>query len=613
MLQLLVVEKEFQGRKIGRTLLSKIISDASSAVRVECWCPQQSRVMQRLLKSLQFRKADGHVSSGAVAQPSSRWVLELIRGRSALRADVMLPDRSASGKSASLFSAANEYFNQGDYVEAISLYEELIKTNSKHAGAFNNLGAALYKLGRFKEAEQSWRQATQVKSDNFDAHNNLGNLLRWKGHFAEAEAVLRRAIKLRPNHVAARINLGLTLASLGRMREAKASFEKALKIAPRDVDVLNGLAGVARLEGRFDEAEALYKRALEINPNAAGAWAGLVGIRKMTSLESSWLERMEALAASGIPSWEETELRFAIGKYCDDVKDFKRAFQSYKRGNDLLKLLAEPYEHESRSQDVDEFVRVYTRQTVSGLEVGGSASAKPVFVVGMMRSGTSLVEQIISTHPAAVGMGELGFWADAAREHASALRQGLLGEPLRKKLEEAYLRVLAKHSATAQRIVDKTPVNADYLGLIHSIFPRARIIHMQRDPIDTCLSCYFQQLSPGLKFTMDLSDLAHYYREHERLMAHWHAVLPPGTVLDVPYAELVADQKGWTRKILDFIGLEWDERCLDFHQTGRAVVTASYWQVRQKIYVDSVGRWRNYEEFIGPLLELKNNPARTLR
>ena len=231
---------------------------------------------------------------------------------------------------------------------------------------------------------------------------------------------------------------------------------------------------------------------------------------------------------------------------------------------------------------------------------------KPVFVVGMMRSGTSLAEQIIASHPAAIGAGELQFWNDAVRVHEALIRRGELGEPIRKQLAEGYLRTLAGYSVDALRIVDKTPVNSDYLGVIHSVFPNARIIYMRRDPIDTCLSCYFQQFSPALPFTMDLRDLAHYYRQHWRLIEHWRAVLPPGAILDVPYAELVADQEGWSRKILDFVGLEWDERCLDFHKTKRPVVTASYWQVRQKIYNKSVERWRNYEKFINPLLDLRD-------
>jgi hypothetical protein len=205
----------------------------------------------------------------------------------------------------------------------------------------------------------------------------------------------------------------------------------------------------------------------------------------------------------------------------------------------------------------------------------------------------------------AKGAGELEFWGDAAREHDAEIRRGQLSAPQRKSLAEAYLRTLTRDFADAVRVVDKAPTNADRLGLIHSVFPNARIIYMQRDPIDTCLSCYFQQFSTALNFTLDLSDLAHYFREHQRLVAHWRAVLPPGSMLDVPYEELVTDQPTWTRKILQFLDLEWDDRCLDFHKTKRSVVTASSWQVRQKIYAHSVGRWRKYEKFIGPLLQLR--------
>jgi hypothetical protein len=326
----------------------------------------------------------------------------------------------------------------------------------------------------------------------------------------------------------------------------------------------------------------------------------------MTSSDGAWLAAAEETAASGIAPSEEIDLRFAIGKYHDDVRDFARAFQSYKRANELQKAIAGNYDRKARTHFVDDMIRVYSRHTLAGVEGGASASMKPVFVVGMMRSGTSLAEQIIASHPAVIGAGELGFWSDAVQEDEPVMRQEPLGEPTRKKLAESYLRSLARHSADALHIVDKATVNSDYLGMIHSVFPNARIVYMRRDPIDTCLSCYFQQLSPSMEFTTDLSDLAHYYREHRRLIAHWRTVLPPGTILDVPYEELIADQEGWTRKILDFLGLEWDERCLDFHKTERAVVTASYWQVRQRIYKDSVGRWRNYEKFIGPLRGLKN-------
>ena len=514
-------------------------------------------------------------------------------------------DRPDSSTAQHLLAQGDEYLAQGAYAKAITSYGQLLELNPRHANALNNLGAALCKVGRYTEAEQHFRRAIDLKAGYSDAHSNLGNVLRWRGHLAGSENSLRRALNLKPNHVDARSNLGLTLLSLGRTIDAKAHFEKALRIAPRHADALLGMGQVAKAEGRFDEAEALFRRALEADPNMPGAWAALVGLRKMTS-HSGWLPRAEEIAASGIAPLEEAGVRFAIGKYYDDVADFSRAFHSYKRANGLLKAIAGDYERDARTRFVDDLIGVYTRETISRIDGGASASVKPILVVGMMRSGTSLAEQIIASHPAVKGAGELTFWSDAVHRHEAAIRQGPLGEPLRKKLAQEYLRTLTGHAVDALRIVDKAPVNSDYLGVIHSVFPKARIIYMRRDPIDTCLSCYFQQFSPALSFTMDLSDLAHYYREHQRLIAHWRAVLAPGTILDVPYEELVADQQGWTRKILDFLGLEWDERCLHFQNTQRTVATASFWQVRQTIYKDSVQRSRNYKKFIGALRDLKH-------
>jgi tetratricopeptide (TPR) repeat protein len=515
-------------------------------------------------------------------------------------------DRSSSAKVKYLLTEGNRCFARGAYAEAAAIYQRLVELDSRNADALNNLGSAFSKQGLLTDAERCLRQAVGIKPDYPEAHCNLGIVLRARGETAESEIWLRRALKLRPNYVDARINLGVTLLALGRLREARARFEKVLKVAPRHADALYLMGHVAKLDGRFEEAEARFKRALDIDPKMPNAWAALAGTRKMTSSDAAWLERAEEIAASGIMPFEEAELRFAIGKYCDDVNDFEQAFENYKRANQLLKTVADTYERDARTCFVDDMIRVYTPEAISTVKGGTSASMKPVFVVGMPRSGTSLVEQIIASHPAAKGAGELGFCGDAVLANDSDLRQGILSELTRKKLAETYLPALAARSGDALRIVDKAPVNSDYLGVIYSVFPNARIIYMRRDPIDTCLSCYFQHFSVALNFTMDLSDLAHYYREHQRLMAHWRAVLPPGSILDVPYADLVADQEAWTRKILDFLGLEWDERCLDFHKTERQVVTASTWQVRQKIYRNSVARWRNYEKFISPLLRLRD-------
>jgi tetratricopeptide (TPR) repeat protein len=515
-------------------------------------------------------------------------------------------DRPQSNDSKYLLTQGNRSIAQGAYAEAIAFYQDLLRLNPRHAAALNNLGSALYKLGRYREAEGNFYQAIRINPDFPDAHSNIGNMLLLKGQYTDAENSLRRALKLSPRFVDARINLGLTLAFLSRLRDAKSHFEKALKYEPRNADALFGMSLIAKTEGGFEQAGALLGRALQINPKMPRALASQTGLRKMTSSDSAWLESAQEVATSGIAPVDESELRFAMGKYYDDIGDFKRAFENYKRANELLKPIAEPFGREAYQRFVDTMIQVYTPGVFARVDGGASASMKPVFVVGMPRSGTSLTEQIIASHPSAKGAGELAFWTHVVQEYEAAIEEGPLGESTRDKLAEAYLRVLETKADEALRIVDKAPVNSDHLGVIHSVFPNARIIYMQRDPIDTCLSCYFQKFVLSLNFTMDLSDLAYYYRQHQRLMAHWRAVLPPGSILDVPYEELIVDQEGWTRKILDFLGLEWDEQVLDFHNTKRAVVTASFWQVRQKIYKNSVRRWRNYEKFIGPLLDLKN-------
>ena len=514
--------------------------------------------------------------------------------------------RSASREAQALHTRGNEFLARGAYAEALECYQQLVNLNSRDAAARNGLGIALAQLAHYSEAEDQFRRAIGIRPAFPEAHFNLAGVLQSTGRFDESEMPLRRALKLKPSYVEAGVSLGMSLIRLGRLREATDYYVRALRAAPGNVQALVGMGQIEALNGRFAEAEAAYRRALEVDPGASNAWAAMVWVRRMTPADGAWLKRAEKIAASSLTPGDESTIHFAIGKYCDDVGDFARAFRSYERANELHKLRAVPYNPEARTRFVDDMVRVYSRETLSRVRAGASDSSRPVFVVGMARSGTSLVEQIIASHPAAFGAGELTFWRGVVYKHETAIRKELLAEPLRKKLAEAYLRVLAGHSRDALRVVNKQPLNSDFLGLLHSALPNARMIYLRRDPIDTCLSCYFQQFPPVMNFTMDLADLAHYFREHQRLMAHWRSVLPRETLLEVPYEELVAEQGKWTRRMLDFLGLEWDERCLRFHETPRTVLTASHWQVRQKIYRSSLGRWRNYEKFIGPLLELRD-------
>lgn len=505
-----------------------------------------------------------------------------------------------------LFAKGNKLSAQGAYEEAAVYYEDLVAMHPQHAAGLNNLGAVLSKLGRLPEAQTRLAQAMQADPNLPDAYSNLATLLRWQGNFLDAERLLRRALKLNPRFVDARVNLGLTLALCDRGREAKPHFEKALKMEPRNSDALFGLALIARSEGRFDDAGKALERTLRIRPDMPSALASQTGIRRMTPADAAWLQQAEKVVASGIAPMDESELRFAMGKYFDDIGDFARAFKSYKRGNELLKPLAQPYTHDAREQAVRELKKCYDTKRGAIERDAASDSMKPVFVVGMPRSGTSLVEQIVASHPSAKGAGEMTFWDDAVREHGIQYHQTALDESAARKLAERYLQSLSLRCGEAIRIVDKAPVNSDYLGIIHAVFPNARIIYVQRDPIDVCLSCYFQKFTLAQNYAMDLTDLAHYYRQHRGLMAHWRSVLPQGTILDVPYAELVVEQEAWTRKILAFLGLDWREECLQFQDTKRSVATASFWQVRQRMFSSSVGRWRNYRPFVQPLLDLRD-------
>jgi tetratricopeptide (TPR) repeat protein len=547
-------------------------------------------VTQTLVLNISVNRDENAVADHSGSEPNNR------------------PTQAIRANAKQLLAQGNKCMAQGAYLQAIDIFSDLLELDPRHAIALNNKGTALSKLSRFQEAEKYFRSAIKVRPDFVDAYNNLGMVLRWRGYFVDSESSLRRALKLNPSQMDARINLGITLAMLNRFREATGHLKKVLKVRPRNAEALFGIGQIAGMEGRFDESEKTLKRALEVNPKMPAAWAALSGLRKMTPSDDAWLRSAEEIAASGIPPMEAATLHFAMGKYYDDIGQFAQAFKSYRGANEILKPITENYDREARTDFVDSMIRLHSRENMAAVRGGTSASMRPVFLVGMMRSGTSLTEQIIASHPMAKGAGELEYWSTVMRDHEAAILQGgfSIDEPAKKIVAETYLRTLERVSGTALRVVDKAPVNSDHLGIIHSIFPNARIIYMQRDPIDTCLSCYFQNFSLAQNFTLDLSDLAHYYQEHHRLVSHWRTVLPQGALLDVPYEELVTDQEAWTRKILDFIELEWDARCLDFHATERPIVTASFWQARQKIFKTSVQRWRNYEKFIAPLLALES-------
>ncbi|HJS90483.1 MAG TPA: sulfotransferase [Steroidobacteraceae bacterium] len=563
----------------------------------------------KLLNSFKWRLLERGVDRSTADQLTELVLLQLSGGSLGLRpagGSQTSVEQASSRRVPALLSEGDALTADGDHAEAAARYEEALALEPRNAVAHNKLGLALQMQGQFGRAEEEFRRAVELKPTYAEAYFRLGTVLRWKGNFSASETALRRTIKLDPRSADALVGLGHTLAGLGSWEQTKSCIEKARRLKPRSANVLCALGWVASIEGRFEEAERLLREAVEVDPKCSEAWAWLVDIRRMTTDDRDWLEVAERMLASGIPPVEEAKLRFAMGKYFNDLRNFSRAFKEYKTANELQKRVAKRYDREARTRFADETIRLYTRERLETRATGACESSKPVFVVGMMRSGTSLMEQIIASHPQAAGAGELDFWNSVVHREKPFLQREAPDTQLLKKLGESYLRVLDRHSPQALRVVDKAPLNSDFLGLIHLALPNARFIYMRRDPIDTCLSCYFQEFASVLPFTLELSDLAHYYREHHRLMAHWCEVLPPGTLLEVPYEELIADQETWSRKVVEFIGLRWDPRCLEFHKSERAVVTASNWQVRQRIYSSSVRRWKNYEKYIGPLLELRN-------
>jgi len=528
----------------------------------------------------------------------------------------------------------NALLDLGQLADAAACYRRAIEINPAFAGAHSNLGIVLRRLGQLVDAAASCRRALAVNPDFAGAHGNLGDVLRDLGKAEEAAACCRRALEIDPNFAGGHNSLGNALLDLGRHDDAAASYRRALEIDPnfagshinlgmvlrlggrtteaeascRKALELNGGAAASVLmaelhadNGRFAEAEELFRHAVALDPDSAEGWAGMAHLRKMTAGDSAWLAQAQRIAERRLPPRQEVYLRYAIGKYFDDVREFDQAFHNYRRANELTKLYSAHYDREEMPRAVDLIIRSYDKEWTLLPRPHAISSVRPVFIVGMPRSGTTLAEQILASHPAVFGAGELMFWNNASATYQSSARNHEESESLIGKLAADYQQLLAGLAPDALRVVDKMPANFMSLGLIHAALPNARVIHLRRNPLDTCLSIYFQHFKTSHAYANDLEDLAIYYLEYLRLMQHWDTTLPAGTVLDVPYEGLVDEQEEWTRKMLAFVGLPWDARCLDFHRTHRSVVTASKWQVRQKISKASVGRWRNYEGFLGAL------------
>lgn len=434
-----------------------------------------------------------------------------------------------------------------------------------------------------------------------EAYNSLGNLLRSMGRIEEALGVYQRALELAPDLAEVHSNLAVALRLDGQHELAQASCQRALELNPNLVPALITWAEAHADQGLFDASEARYRQAISITPDSPEAWAGIGRLRRMSQGDATWFESVSRLTGQPLAARQESLLRYAMGKYLDEVADYSAAFENFRRANDLDRALHAPYDPSIAHTSLDAIIRRYQDPWNPTALGAADPSECAVLIVGMPRSGTTLAEQILAAHPAVSGAGELMYWSQHAAQASDVEGHRRLGTD--------YLQQIRRRAGDARRVIDKMPANFLHLGLIHAALPRARIIHLQRDPVDTCLSIYFQHFEGFHSYANDLEDLAHYYREYRRLMAHWRAALPAGIMLEVSYAALVDDPERYSRQMLAFIDLPWDARCLHFHQQQRTVLSASKWQVRQPISRHSLERWRHYEDYLGPLQSLWNEVA----
>lgn len=510
--------------------------------------------------------------------------------------------------------AADTHFNLGavrhqqkKFDAAVESYRRAIELDPKNTGMQYNLAGALLTLGRYEEAIAAYRHFLDQAPDSESGHYNLGLALSKAFRFKEAIAAYRSALEQRPDFPEALSNLGALLMETGHSDEALTLYRQALERKPDLAQAHYNLGNALMRLGHFEEAEAIFRNALGQWPRFGGLHLRLANLKSFSPEDPALAAMEKECASPALDDSQKAIFHFAIGKAYEDCEDYDRAFDSFEKGN-ALKHATLAFDHAGEEALTNRIIATFNKARLTDHGGQGAAGDKPIFLLGMPRSGAALVEQILATHSSVHG---------ASGHSELAHRIGKLGAESNKAFPEAVCDMKAEAFARfgqdcidamthlapdATRITDKWLLNFRNIGLIHLALPHAKILHCVRNPVDTALSCYKNLFDDEMPFAYDLTELGQAYKLYERLMNHWHAMLP-GRILDVPYESLVADPETHIRAMLDFCDLPWEANCLDFYKTERPVQITSVARVRQPMTTKAIRRWRKYEHRLTPLLE----------
>jgi tetratricopeptide (TPR) repeat protein len=489
----------------------------------------------------------------------------------------------------------------GNMPDAIAALQRAVASNPRYTDAHFRLGIALEKQGDIGGALAAYDRATQLLPSLTEAWFRAGALVYTLGHVGEAIACFRRAAATGGRSSFGRLGKARALVIEDRNQQAEQVLREMLVADPRNAMAYDLLGSVLSELGRFEEARACFERTVALAPMLAGSYYDLVRCRPVTNGDNGLLETMQAaLATPGLEAGQRQRVHLAIGKAAEDLGDYALAMQHFDAA-DAVRRGAASFDSAAFNIQIDRLIARSTPQFIAQAPELGSCEAAPVLIIGMPRSGTTLVEQIVSMHPEVGAGGELNFWNQRGM---AWLRAGVDEDGFLGKAAADYLGVLRAIAPTAARVTDKMPFNFLWAGLIHVAFPRATIIHCRRAAIDTALSIHQTHFHPSMPFPTGGAELVAYFRNYQRIIDHWRSVLPADRFIEVNYEDLTRAPEAVIRRIIAACGLSWNESCLHPESNPRAVKTPSKWQTRQPIYRTSVERWRRYEPWLGPLRAL---------